>query len=242
MPGNIHDVPQSVLETWPTPNYVDPIRRDWLPAFSLVWLIVSTTLVWGRFFLRARKQAGPFGLDDLFIALAWLFSVGLTTCAWLDTLWYGLGRHTWDVRLDQYTGAALMGYVGQVLMLISTVATKFSVLLFYRRMVVDTISKRWKYAIWAALGFTTVYFIGVLLTLSFVCQPLEAYWMSYDFEWHKPYHCVEATALNPVIGVLSIVSDLYAVALPCVMLQHYELDVPRKQKIGLNVIFALGTL
>lgn len=72
MPGNFHVVPEWVLEHWPEPNYVDPVRRSWMPAFAIVFPAVSTVLIAGRFWLRATKQAGSFGLDDLFIAIGWV--------------------------------------------------------------------------------------------------------------------------------------------------------------------------
>ena len=127
-------------------------------------------------------------------------------------------------------------------MLIATGAIKISVLLFYRRMVVDTLARRWKFAIYLALGFHALYLAGTLLAMLLVCRPLRAYWMSYDFDWHEPYTCVDTTSLNPVIGVLSVVSDVYSLALPSIILSNYQLDLPRKQKTGLNLIFATGLL
>jgi len=35
-------------------------------------------------------------------------SVGFTAVAWVDAQQYSIDRHTWDVRLDQYVGAALV--------------------------------------------------------------------------------------------------------------------------------------
>jgi hypothetical protein len=59
-------------QNWPAPNYIDPERRTWLPAFAMAWQIASTVLVWGRLYLRSRKLAGPFGLDDAFMLSAWV--------------------------------------------------------------------------------------------------------------------------------------------------------------------------
>lgn len=50
--------------------------------------------------MRARKEAGVFGLDDLLIFIGWFVSVGFTTTAVIDAKWYGIDVHTWDVRLD----------------------------------------------------------------------------------------------------------------------------------------------
>lgn len=127
-------------------------------------------------------------------------------------------------------------------MLFASGATKASVLLFYRRLVTGTLARRWKLAIYFALAFHAAYLIGLTLGYVLICRPLEAYWMSYDYNWHEPYTCAAGNGLNPVIGVLSVLSDIYAVALPFVILHYYTLDVPRAQKIGLNLIFALGLL
>lgn len=127
-------------------------------------------------------------------------------------------------------------------MLFASGATKASVLLFYRRLVTGTLARRWKLAIYFALAFHAAYLIGLTLGYVLICRPLEAYWMSYDYNWHEEFTCASANAINPVIGVLSILSDIYAVALPFIILHYYTLDVPRAQIIGLNIIFALGLL
>ena len=84
--GNIQEIPPSVLRSWPTPNYVDPIQRTWMPAFALSWQVASTILVWGRFYLRIRHLAGPFGYDDAFMLIAWvgLAQHGNTVCTNAD--------------------------------------------------------------------------------------------------------------------------------------------------------------
>jgi hypothetical protein len=141
-----------------------------MPEFGGIFLAFTTLLVVGRFYLRARNQAGEFGLDDVLIFIGWLFCVGFTVVAFMNTGWYGVGRHTWDVRPQWYVGAARNGWIAQVLFLASTCATKCSVLLFYRRMVKDT--GQWRYAIYVALGVTAGYFVSILLAYCLVCRPL----------------------------------------------------------------------
>ena len=81
--GNIQEIPPEVLKSWPTPNYIDPVRRDWMPAFALVWQIASSILVWGRFYLRVRRLAGPFGYDDAFMLIAWVCMAQRGDIAWI---------------------------------------------------------------------------------------------------------------------------------------------------------------
>jgi hypothetical protein len=136
-----------------------------------------------------------------------------------------------------------MSWILQVLMLVSSGATKASVLLFYRRLVVNSLARRWKFAIYFALAFHALYLLGITLAYTLICHPIEAYWMAFDPTYEVEYTCAPGTmAFVPTLGVLSVVSDLYAVALPFFILRHYALDIPRRQKIGLNIIFATGLL
>ena len=133
-------------------------------------------------------------------------------------------------------------FIAQLLFVISTAATKASILLFYRRMAKDTYNPHWRYAIWAALAFTGIFFVALIITYCFICQPLSSYWLSYNFSYDKPYKCINGNILSPLVGSLGILSDLYATFLPWTMLQHYDLDVPRRQKIALNTIFSLSLI
>jgi hypothetical protein len=70
----------------------------------------------------------------------------------------------------------------------------------------------------------------------------NSYWLSYDFKYSQNYTCLNGNAVSMSVGVLSIVSDLYAVILPYVILRNYELHMNRRQRIGLNIIFSLGLM
>lgn len=111
MGNNYNAIPASVYASWPAINYVNPVRRTWLPAFCVTWQVASTLLLSGRFYLRARKQAGSFGLDDAMIFLGWLFSLVLTAATYLSAESYGLDRHTWDMQPSMYRGVALVSPV-----------------------------------------------------------------------------------------------------------------------------------
>jgi hypothetical protein len=65
MSGNLHRPDPSVYLSWPTPNYIDPVRRSWMPAYAITLQAASTLVVVLRLWLRGRKQAGPLGLDDV---------------------------------------------------------------------------------------------------------------------------------------------------------------------------------
>lgn len=55
-----------------------------------------------------------------------------------------MDRHIWDVLPVHFVNIAFVGWLAQMLFLISTCSTKVSVLLFYRRLTQGTYSKSWK--------------------------------------------------------------------------------------------------
>jgi hypothetical protein len=68
--SDIRPVPLSVIQSWPKPNYVDPVRRG--PALVIVnssLLPVAMAVVGLRLYTRLIVCRSA-GLDDLFIALA----------------------------------------------------------------------------------------------------------------------------------------------------------------------------
>ena len=158
----------------------------------------------------------------------------------LSSIRYGADRHVWDVPFDEFEKTALMAWLGELAFIVSTSCTKVSVLLFYRRLVKGTFSKRWKWATIAAIIFTIIYCLAFNLALVFNCRPTEAYWKAFSMTYTADYHCANTKPLNPVSGVLSVVSDFYSVILPMGMLRHFDID--RRKKIALNAVFSLGLL
>lgn len=84
--------PVDVLLSWPTPNYIDPPTRG--PALLIVnsILIALTVLtVAARLYTRLVIKRW-FGIDDVFILIALLFTCGLTAVVLLANLRFGWNR------------------------------------------------------------------------------------------------------------------------------------------------------
>lgn len=151
-------------------------------------------------------------------------------------------RHVWDVTPDKRQYAVLCIWLGQFSFLVCGGCTKVSILFFYRRLVEGTYSKKWTLLVWVAITFTITYTAVFCIMLLVNCSPTEAYWRAFDIEYAltQNYTCLDTSAINVVTGVCAVISDVYAVALPCIITWHYA--VPRRQKIALNVIFSLGLI
>ncbi|KAM0717484.1 hypothetical protein Q7P37_007336 [Cladosporium fusiforme] len=237
MAGNLAP---SDFEAWPEPNYIDPERREWMPAYALSLQAASSVAVILRLWLRARKQAGPFGVDDALILPAWLSSIAFTTFILLSTEKYGSAAHVWDTPPQLFEPLTMAGWINENIFMITTCCTKCSVLFFYRRLTKGSYNRLWKYAILVAVGFTVCYSVAFIILLACACSPTEAYWKSKNPTWDGEYTCIDSRPSNLLSGIISVVSDFYSVLLPCLMLWNFE--APRAQKIALNVIFCLGLL
>ncbi|KAK5125205.1 hypothetical protein LTR85_000881 [Meristemomyces frigidus] len=240
MPGNIISITPADIATWPTPNYVNPVERTWMPEYACILYAVSTVMVATRLWLRSNKKAGGLGLDDALLVGAWLGSTMFTTVVNIAAVKWDLGRHIWDVPSSSYEKIAEATWLAELSFLITGGCTKISVLLFYRRLVDGSYNRIWKWLVVGAIVFTAAWSLAFILTLVFNCNPTEAYWKAFNTNYHHSYTCVDTTAINLLAGIFAAISDLYSVVLPCVMTRHFA--VSRPQKVALNVIFSLGIL
>jgi hypothetical protein len=240
MPGNIANITPETIASWPEPNYVDPVERTWMPAYAGVLYAVSSIMIGMRLWLRVLKQAGGLGLDDALLTVAWFGSSMFTTVLILSCTPYDTGRHAWDIPLENFEKIALLAWLAQFSSLVTGALTKISVLCFYRRLVAGTYSRRWKWAVIVAILFTAAWTLAFIFMLIFNCKPTMAYWKSFDPFWAHEYKCINTKVVNLLAGIFAAASDLYAVALPCLMTRHF--DLPKRQKIALNMIFCLGLL
>lgn len=133
-----------------------------------------------------------------------------------------------------------MTWVTFIVSLCSICCTKVSVLLLYRRILAPSCKQVWNFAVWAAIGVTAVLFVAVILALCLVCDPLWAYWMSFDLTWEASWHCADAQWLNYFVGIVSVISDFYAIVLPLAVLGHAELHISWKQRWTTYFFFLLS--
>lgn len=225
MPGNLAQIPLSVVASWPTPNYEHPPeQRTWLVPVAIVIHVLVTFMVVIRLGLRLAKKSGPPGIDDALIIPAYIFSTMFTVLTVIGVLYYGFDRHNWDVYPSDFEPSALIGWLAEIAFLLSTGSTKVSVLLFYRRLADGTMAKHWKAAVIAVIAFIILYGVSSVLILIFMCDPVSAYWRAFDIEHPISYHCLTIPACNLVVGIFSVLTDLFAVILPIAMLRNFDVS------------------
>jgi hypothetical protein len=125
----------------------------------------------------------------------------------------------------------------------ATCSVKISVMLFYRRLS-SGFSRGFFIATWIGIAYNVAYLVTFVTLIGVACRPISAYWMQVDLVegWaltHK-FTCIDEHTALPLSGALSLVGDLYATLLPCILI--FRLDLPRRQKLTLYPLFLLGFL
>jgi len=131
-------------------------------------------------------------------------------------------------------------WLGQLIFLIGTCLIRISILLFFRRMVKGTFRKRWTWSVWAAIGFTIAWTLAFVIMLLATCDPVEANWKVFDPYYEEQWTCADTRASSYAAGVLAVLSDTYSLVLPWAM--TWPLEMPRRQKIALNMVFSVGVI
>lgn len=110
--------------------------------------------------------------------------------------------------------------------------TKISILLLYLRIFPN---KSFRKAVYGLLVFVIGYAVASITATTFQCTPVAR-----TFDHDIPGTCINNTAFWYANAGANILSDFAILALPMPVVN--SLHLPRRQKLGLMVVFALGGL
>lgn len=116
---------------------------------------------------------------------------------------------------------------------------KASILLLYLRIFSN--SRNLRFAVYAALATVVASHIGTLIVTTFDLRPLKCHWIYIltDEEWDAM--CAEYwddDIAYIFMSVFTIVLDILILAIPCPAV--WKLNMPKRQKIGVMIIFSAG--
>ncbi|KUJ14828.1 uncharacterized protein LY89DRAFT_649396 [Mollisia scopiformis] len=204
-------------------------RGDSVIACSVATVVLASIIVMLRLFTRS-KILGFVGPEDWCILVALLFSIANTVgmCVQVEN---ALGRHMASLTSDQIMNFLKAYYVTVVFYNISQTLAKVSILLLYLRIFSVTNIRTPCYFM---LGFVTLYGIELFFSAVLMCVPAAHWWDSS----HVPGTCLAEKPLWFTNVSINILTDIGIVILPMPVIS--TLVLPRKQKLGLYFIFALG--
>ncbi|KAJ9610699.1 hypothetical protein H2200_005476 [Cladophialophora chaetospira] len=172
-------------------------------------------------------QPGP---EDYFIIFAMVLSVATTITIALEKD-NGLGRHQDTVSQKEGETMLKVLYASIIVYNLGLFLVKDSILYQYLRFFVE---RRYRRAAWFLIGFILVGGVAFILTGCFACSPIA-------FSWDKSIqggHCINQEPLWFSFSGFNILTDLAVWVLPMPVL--WKLQLPRKQKLSLIGVFALG--
>ncbi|KAK1757886.1 hypothetical protein QBC47DRAFT_166668 [Echria macrotheca] len=206
------------------------LQTDIIVCAVVTWTI-GLTFVLLRFYTRFRLKR-ILGPTDWCIVPALLFSAGLSVSS-IDQALKGAGKHAWDVDFRVLPGLEKAGWYGILFYNMSLVFTRISILLLYKRIFTYNWAKR---AIQIVLVLVIALGIWFIASVCTTCVPLEAFW-DWTLLMTSQVYC-QPPNLWWGNAALHIASDLVIVALPMPALS--KLNLPRKQKIALVLVFGMG--
>ncbi|KAF9873915.1 integral membrane protein [Colletotrichum karsti] len=212
---------KGILTVLPAPegyavDFANPQRQAVPDAFYVAGIgsVLSLLLMAQRLYTKAFL-VGKLQVDDD------MFAVGAG------------GVHGWEIPVEKFNIFMLDVFLAAPIYTLCGSFAKVSLLIFYVRLS----PQRWfKCSVLITLAVIICYSLGIFFALVFACDPIAMNWDATITEGT----CINRPALYIATAVANIVSDimLFALPLPIVV----KLQIPRRQKIGLFFIFAVGSL
>ncbi|KAJ4989844.1 hypothetical protein SVAN01_04681 [Stagonosporopsis vannaccii] len=228
--------PFDVILSWPTPNYANPVTRgDALIIVNSIFIALVVLVVGLRMYTRLAIKRW-FGLDDVFILLALLFTIGLTIVVLLANVKYGWDRHLWDIPLDKLVPTLKIAMAAKVVFTCAATFTRLSLHCFYYRLVADTGKTWFKWCIHLNVAYTIGIFISFIFLAIFQCTPVSDYWMIGS----PVDSCMNEGTVTLVCGIINCVADLATTVTPMPLIMG--LHMPRRQRFAVACLFALGII
>lgn len=213
-----------------------PIRSQVTKAkvTNIVLGVISAICVILRTVYMIAWSAAEIGMDDFLIIAVLVVGVPQTIITDRGTLANGLGRDIWTVPFENITKVLRYFFVMEVLYFFILMLLKLTLLFFFLRIFP---ARRTKRVIWATITFTFLWGMAYVIAAVFQCNPISFSWDRWDGE-HKG-KCVNINALGWSNAAISIVLDIWMLALP--LYQVFHLKLSWKKKISVTLMFCVGT-
>ncbi|KAI9843053.1 MAG: hypothetical protein M1838_002885 [Thelocarpon superellum] len=200
-------------------------------AIAMTFCAFSTIIVAARLLIRLFLVHNP-GPDDFFIVVAWVFAVTFSVYIPIQ-ISYGMGKPASTLTREQYRDYLEHFYPTVIMYTISINVTKVSILQQYLRFLVKKPIRR---ACWALMWLVVLYATISVNLCIFTCTPVSYFWtQAVDTSGG---HCMNELGLWLANAFFNIISDIAILVLP--MKALYQIHLPRRQKLALIVVFAMG--
>ncbi|KAM0194719.1 hypothetical protein ACHAPA_008643 [Fusarium lateritium] len=204
-------------------------------AMSVCSIFVGLRL-WARYRLSMRLRR-----DDIACVIGYIGFMGYCTIC-LTMLRYGGGLHQWDVPEDLIPQYSQTVYATMVNYGPTVFAIKAAILLFLASIFAPY--KTYVKWIYGFLFVMAIYYVVMLFLKMFICRPIPMFWGATS-----DGQCFNQRVLILVDNIISLLSDIVVLLLPCPLTKKLQVGLIAKLKIvaifgvgGIACIFSLVRL
>lgn len=258
--NGIHDFPLEYLPpNWcQGDKYQMPDQGPILLIFAAVSMAVTAAVVITRFLTRLFV-GGRIGWDDWTILAATVVLACHTAVAILGVDVAGIGKHFYDVEFEDLetilkvrrysakktlprtnlhlTRTQIM-FASAMVYSINVFIVKASLLFFYKRLFGAGYPGMQRF-INVFIVFLALYAVGSCLGFAFQCNPVHAYWSLQQ----RTTNCTsleKSVVIYRTIRAISVTCEVVILILP--MRYVFSLTLPLKHRLGLAILFGMGSM
>ncbi|KAL5115252.1 hypothetical protein ACEQ8H_006844 [Pleosporales sp. CAS-2024a] len=203
-------------------------------ALSNVMVSLAGAFVLIRFVFKLVVSKLELGLDDWAVLACLGTTIPSATVTVHGTVKHGLGQDIWTLSPHEITTMLKYFLVMACLYFTQVALLKLTLLFFYICVFPGRPAQR---LLWGTVAFVVIWGALYVLLAIFQCQPISFFWTRWD-GLHEG-HCLNINAITASNAGISIALDLWILAIP--LWQLYGLKMHWKKKVGVAVMFAVGT-
>ncbi|KAK3487520.1 uncharacterized protein B0T23DRAFT_446287 [Neurospora hispaniola] len=208
-------------------------RSSQLIILTLTLGTLSPLLVLSRLFFRLLTHPSGgrrLGLDDWVIFLSIPLGIPYTVLIAHSLARAGIGRDVWTLTPQEVTWFLKVFYVLIEYYVAIMTYVKMPFLFMYLRIFGENWSKRTRRVLWGTMG--VVVLVGGVFLLPVGCKPtVKFFWEGWDGEHEGRCDNINASAWT--LSIVTIVLDLWIMAIPLSQLRKLNMDWKKKLAVGL---------
>lgn len=216
-------------------NFANPQRRLLTEAYIIFTVenILALMFLGQRLYTKVRLMK-QFQIDDAFVILGWACSVGTQGILITGFSTGSMGVHAWEIPIEKYAFYSRLILAAPLVYAACCALTKITLCIFYSRL---SPSVAFQWAVWTTVVICASSYIAIFFSLLFACKPIAASW---DPLLRPTAACVNQGAIYIATAVIGIVTDVMLISIPVPTI--WGLQMPTKQKIGLTLMFGVGSI
>lgn len=203
-------------------------------TLSIVLGSISGLLVIQRFAIKFMARL-PFGADDYLTLAIILSGIPNTVNNVHGVGANGLGLDIWTLPYSKIYNFGRFFYALTIVYFFLVALIKLAMLAFYLRIFPAREVRR---LLWGTVLAVCLFGVTFILLAIFQCRPINHFWMKWDGEHEGT--CLDIDWIAWANAAVSISLDIWMLAVPMWQLRTLNLDW--KKKLGVGLMFTLGTL